>query len=88
MRSVGGTAHLVRRIFRLSTDGVGTYSIVKTLNRDGILDRADSTSYSVHGAKDHEIDIFELETVERTSRCLLRVAFNWHPRRAADSKAS
>lgn len=30
-------ADVVRRIFRLSTDGVGTYSIVKTLNRDGIL---------------------------------------------------
>ncbi len=55
------------------------------LNRDGILDRADSTSYSIHGAKDHDIEVFELETVERTSRCLLRVAFNWHPRRAADS---
>lgn len=27
---------IVRRIFRLSTEGVGTYSIVKTLNRDGI----------------------------------------------------
>jgi hypothetical protein len=27
---------IVKRIFRLSTDGVGTYSIVKTLNRDGI----------------------------------------------------
>ena len=55
------------------------------LNRDGILDRADSTSYGVEGAKDHDIEVFELETVERTSRCLLRVAFNWHPDRAADS---
>ncbi len=27
---------VVRRIFRLSTDGVGTYSIVGTLNRDGV----------------------------------------------------
>lgn len=29
-------ADVVRRIFRLSTEGVGTYSIVKTLNRDGV----------------------------------------------------
>lgn len=28
---------VVRRIFKLSTEGVGTYSIVKTLNRDGVL---------------------------------------------------
>jgi DNA invertase Pin-like site-specific DNA recombinase len=27
---------VVRRIFQLSTEGVGTYSIVKTLNRDGV----------------------------------------------------
>jgi hypothetical protein len=54
------------------------------LNRDGVLDRADSTSHRVTGADDQEIEVFELETVEIPSRSLLRVVFNWHPRRAGE----
>lgn len=37
---------VVRRIFRLSTDGVGTYSIVKTLNRDGVSPFGRSNGWS------------------------------------------
>ena len=55
------------------------------LNRDGILDRADSPNYGVEGADDQSVEVFELESFEAESRMQLRVIFNWHPRSADDA---
>jgi hypothetical protein len=46
---------------------------------DGILDRAGSTNYGLDEAPDHDIRMFELQSVEPKPRDLLRVIFVWHP---------
>ncbi len=43
---IADRVEVVRRIFRLSTEGVGTYSIVKTLNRDGVAPFGTSTGWN------------------------------------------
>ena len=47
-------------------------------NRDGIMERADSSNREVAGADDHDIQVFELKTIEREPKTLLQVIFNWH----------
>lgn len=54
-------------------------------DHDGILDRADSTNYSVDEAPKHSVHVFELETIEPKPRTLLEVIFNWHPQSADDA---
>jgi hypothetical protein len=54
-------------------------------DHDGILDRADSTNYSLKEAPKHSVEVFELQTVEPEPRTLLKVIFNWHPRSAPES---
>ncbi len=54
-------------------------------DRDGILDRADSTNYGLDEAPKHNIQGFDLESVEPNPRSLLRVIYNWHPDSADDA---
>lgn len=54
-------------------------------DKDGILDRADSTNYAVDEAPKDSIQVFKLQTVEPTPRVLLEVVFNWHPSSSPDS---
>ena len=54
-------------------------------NGDGVLERADATSYGIAEAKDQQIDVFELATVEAKPQVLLQVIYNWHPRSAPAS---
>ncbi len=47
-------------------------------NGDNIIERADANNHGVDGAKDTLISVFELKTLERNSKVLLRVIYNWH----------
>lgn len=58
---------------------------VHDFNGDGITERANSTAYSVKAAEDDDIEVFELLTIERKPRTLLRVIYNWHHEDADDS---
>ncbi|MEO5917193.1 MAG: hypothetical protein ABIS50_23385 [Luteolibacter sp.] len=53
-------------------------------DHDGILDRADSTNYSVNETPKDSVKVFELQSIEPKPRTLLEVIFNWHPRSAGD----
>ena len=53
-------------------------------DHDGILDRADSTNYSVNETPKDSVKVFELQSIEPKPRTLLEVIFNWHPRSAPD----
>lgn len=53
-------------------------------DRDGILDRAESTNYGLDEAPNHSVEVFELESFETKPRMLLQVIFNWHPDSASD----
>lgn len=46
-------------------------------NRDGVLERGDTTHYGVDVAGVSSVEVFELETVTRDPERLLAVAFNW-----------
>jgi hypothetical protein len=52
-------------------------------NGDGLLERADSSLYGVAEAKEYQINVFELATVEAEPRVLLKVVYNWHPDEAS-----
>jgi hypothetical protein len=54
-------------------------------DRDGILDRADSTNHGLDEAPKHSIEVFELRSVEPEPHTLLKVVFNWHPNSADDA---
>lgn len=69
LRPFGGD-NLISRGWVLDFDG------------DGVLDRSDSTHFHVEEAKDDDIEVFELMSVEREPREFFRVIFNWHPRKA------
>ena len=64
-----------------------TSGYIYDFNQDGILERADSTNYSLKAAPDHDISTFELQTIERKPRTLLNVIFNWHPDSADDENS-
>lgn len=53
-------------------------------DRDGILDRADSTDYSVEEAPLDDVSVFKLLTIEAKPRTLLEVIFNWQSKGADD----
>lgn len=48
-------------------------------NHDGITDRLDPTNYGVDDGLD--VQVLELQSVEREPKPILNVLFNWHPRR-------
>ena len=54
-------------------------------DRDGILDRADSTNHGLKELPKYDIEVFALLSVESEPRTLLEVIFNWHPRSADDA---
>lgn len=54
-------------------------------NRDGILERAESTNYGLREAPKHSIEVFHLKTIAAKPVTLLEVAFNWHPDSADDA---
>lgn len=61
------------------------HGYVFDFNRDGILERADSTNYRIKQAEGDSIESFKLSTVEREPHTLLEVIFNWHSRQADDT---
>lgn len=52
---------------------------IADFNHDGIMDRLDHTNYGVDDGLD--VQVLELQTVEREPKPILNVLFNWHPRR-------
>lgn len=48
-------------------------------NQDGIMDCLDATNYGVDDGLD--VQVLELQSVEREPKPILNVLFNWHPRR-------
>ncbi len=52
---------------------------------DGILDRADSTNYGLENARNHSVEVFEIESVEAKPRTILRVIYNFHPNNADEA---
>ncbi|WP_341405798.1 hypothetical protein [Luteolibacter soli] len=69
-------------IHPFGSDDSITHGYLFDFNGDGILELADFSSSEVRGADDHEIQVFELATIEREPKKLLQVIFNWHHEQA------
>ncbi len=68
-----------REIRPFGGDNFISWGYCYDFNKDGVLERADYTNYSVDEAPEDDVQVFELQTIEAQPRSLLKVIYNWHP---------